>query len=167
MYNLVSDDYLMHHGVKGMKWGVRKDTYSPSSLSKTDRKLLYPGRYRRILKYGWKKGHGMNVNERINEVKSNKARMARMSTEQRQSINNASKYWSNRAAGKGYRASGKRNIIKRTYDDTRSFSVGRRSASALLANSGSLSTKNIVAAAPVTAGQMAVDELINKYFGHF
>ena len=24
MYNLISEDYLMHHGVKGQKWGVRK-----------------------------------------------------------------------------------------------------------------------------------------------
>ena len=24
MNNLISDDYLIHHGIKGMKWGVRK-----------------------------------------------------------------------------------------------------------------------------------------------
>lgn len=164
--NLISEDYLMHHGVKGMKWGVRK-SYSPSSLSKGDRKMMYPGRYRRILKYGWKQGHGMNVNERINEIKSNKARMARMSPDQKKSLKNASEYWSNRAEGKGYRKSGKRNIIKRTHDDYRSFSIGRRSVSTLLASSGSLSVKNIAMTAPATAGSLAVDELINKYFGHY
>lgn len=165
MQYYVSDDYLMHHGVKGMKWGVRKTPYT--TFSKTDRKLRYPGRYRRILKYGWKQGHGMNVNDRINEVKSNKARMDRMSSDQKQSLNKASKYWSNRAKGQGYRQSGKRNIIKRTHDDYRSFSIGRRSAATLLSSAGSLSAKNIAASAPAAAGSLAFDELINKGFGHF
>ena len=165
--NLISEDYLMHHGVKGMKWGVRKDNYSPRSLSKADRKMLYPGRYRNIMKYGWKQGHGINVNNRINEVKSNKARMNRMSAEQKQSLNKASKYWSNRAKGKGYKESGNRSYIRRYTDDYRSFSIGRRSASTLISTSGSLSAKSIVAAAPATAGSLAVDEIINKHFGHF
>lgn len=34
--NLISEDYLMHHGVKGMKWGVRKDPRVQNAYNKRE-----------------------------------------------------------------------------------------------------------------------------------
>lgn len=39
--NLISEDYLMHHGVKGMKWGVRRYQNSDGSLTSAGQRRLY------------------------------------------------------------------------------------------------------------------------------
>lgn len=39
--NLISEDYLMHHGVKGMKWGVRRYQNADGSLTSAGQRRLY------------------------------------------------------------------------------------------------------------------------------
>ena len=37
MYGLISEDYLMHHGVKGQKWGVRKQRQQAYGYARASR----------------------------------------------------------------------------------------------------------------------------------
>ena len=37
MNGLISEDYLMHHGVKGMKWGVRKQRQQAYGYARASR----------------------------------------------------------------------------------------------------------------------------------
>lgn len=161
-YNLISEDYLIHHGVKGMKWGVRKEA---AYQAKGTANGFYdiPNRGKNLIKYGWKQGHGKNVHNRIQQVKSDKKRMSRMNVEQKQSLKNADKYWSNRAAGKGIRESGERNLIKRGFDAHRSKSRGYRNTVALLRSIG----PNPVAQLAGNAASEVGGEFVNKMFGHF
>ena len=53
--NLISEDYLMHYGVKGMKWGVRHDKNPDGSLTrygkKQKRKEIAAYRKKQMAKY--------------------------------------------------------------------------------------------------------------------
>ena len=153
-YYYAKPDELYHYGVKGMKWGVRKEY---------DYQM---DRVHNIAKYGWKQGHGKNVYSRIQNVKKDRDRMDVMSAKQKQSLANAEKYWKNRAAGKGIKESGKRNIIKRGSDAYRSKSFSRRIAQNILTSARyGTSPASLIAGAPVT---MLGEELVyNKMFKHF
>ena len=39
--NLISEEYLIHHSVKGMKWGVRRYQNPDGSLTSTGQRRLY------------------------------------------------------------------------------------------------------------------------------
>ena len=156
------DDYLMHHGVKGMKWGVRHEPERQVSGTIQGFKSI-PGRIKNVGKYGWRQGHGKNVYSRIQNVKSDEIRQNRMSARQKQSLSNAEKYWKNRAAGKGIYGSGKRNIIKRSYDASRSHPAGYRNAHSILASTGDTPVERAVNSVTAAVG----DEVLNKIFGHY
>lgn len=172
----VYSDELCHHGVKGMKWGVRKEGYSLTS------------RVGNIIDYGWSQGHGKNVYARLKGVKAQRSfdgknRGAHMSERQKQSYKNATAYWKNRAEGKGIHGSGNRNWIKRSYDSSRSYSLGRRSASLVINDAyGQIQANQVRKAfgSPTATGSemvgqvlkeagasLLIDETLNKAFGHF
>ena len=37
MYQVYNDEYLMHHGVKGMKWGVRRARHAAKKQARKDK----------------------------------------------------------------------------------------------------------------------------------
>lgn len=72
MNNMFEDDsdYLEHHGVLGMKWGVRK--VRPSSGGSGSSRSISPGRTavkRTIKKYG-----ALDMNKRISEIRASRNR---------------------------------------------------------------------------------------------
>lgn len=153
----MKDVYLIHYGVKGMKWGVRNDIHDLNPIRRT----------KNVLKYGWKKGHGINVYDRIKNVNKQGNRISRMTESQKQSLSNATKYWKNRAEGKGIRESGQRNIIKRSYDSSRSFSANVRIGNSII-NGLSMSMKQqSISGLSSIPGSVLGDEIINRLLGHF
>ena len=170
-------DYLIHYGVKGMKWGVRKAVDTVGGSFKTAK-----GRYKNLSRYGIRRGHATNVANRLDAMEKS-GRMDWMSKRQKTSFNKSKEYWNNRAAGKSHKESGGRNIIKRTYDSYRSRSLeervawnGYRATASVLAGNRRLSamgedtlTKGEIAAESLknTAYFVALDEVQSKIFGHY
>lgn len=79
-YSVYNDEFLMHHGVKGMKWGIRKDrNRNPNYSSKQrirDRKLYGRGAERRINKR-MNKGESVQSARHNEVVKKNRKRKAK------------------------------------------------------------------------------------------
>lgn len=100
---------LYHHGVKGMKWGVRKDP-----------RETFLGR-RRI-----SKAH--NVNKRLNKIAMLQRRRSKMSARQTESFNRAREYWKNVEKTGSYKGpeNNHRGFIRRNYDTWRSRDLNTR-----------------------------------------
>lgn len=172
----MTNSYLQHHGILGMKWGVRRYQNKDGSLTPA-------GKNR-------KSRQATKVLNRLSKVESDGDRMSRMSSRQKQSLKNAKAYWKQvEKSGEYNTGKIKRNIIQREADRYRSHSLGERAAitgtsqAISVAGSTYLQKKGLmntgvgdvdVSAASVgsswvtsTAGGMLISELENKVFGHF
>ena len=74
-----SEDYLCHHGVKGMKWGIRKDRYKSSTISnkrktnssnKSKQNKNYSDSQRKRDQVIYSKGAVRRINKRMNNGES-------------------------------------------------------------------------------------------------
>ena len=171
---------LYHHGIKGQKWGVvngppyplGKDQYSKSELRKMGSVKRSANKMqdniKNITDYGWKRGHAMNVANNLHyNIRNDKERMGRLTSRQKQSLENAEKYWNARAKGE---KTPHRNIIKREADAYRSMTLGQRGTIQLVRDGGMCATGQL----PLygiglnAVANLAIDEvLVNYLFGHF
>lgn len=141
---------LYHHGIKGMKWGVRRfqnadGTYTESGRQhygfgdrrrRTDmpyeearKKARESGKFRNFIEKR-KRAKAQKVLNKLNSMSG--SRLKRMSANQRQSLESAKAYWS--AVANGKTPSQNRNIIKRYYDKKRMSSAPARVASNVASN---------------------------------
>lgn len=167
-YVFVRENELMHHGIKGQKWGVRRFQNEDGTWTDQGRR-----RYSQFF----------SNEDTYNRIKSlrNSERMKYMSDRQKQSLLKAEAYW--KAKAEGTTPIAKRGVIRRQADRYRSYSLESRATQAaamnLVSNLGGFSAKASLfgPAAAVgqtfsntvlgTAGGLALAELENKMFGHF
>lgn len=187
--------YLIHHGIKGMKWGIRRYQNADGSLTSAGRnrygydKSLMANK-NLIQKYRMKSAQ--KVAYRLNNNFDNRQRY--MGLRQRESYKRAKRYWEARAVGQ---QTPRRNIIKRIYDNNRSKTFQRRAAenaalstalSTVIASPvfnkfskigssilgfavpdfGPFTLSNIAKTSAYFTGQsLFMDEVRNRIFGHF
>ena len=155
---------LYHYGVKGMKWGVRKAIANDISG---------------VRKYGVRRQIARNVSRRLHDIEGSE-RTNYMSKRQKESYKKAKAYWDAKAKGK--KPVGDRNVIKRYYDITRSYSYEDRYMQAAVSSVSQQMSRKVVDldSGKVKRGKvsvtetlygagatMIVSELENKVFGHF
>lgn len=177
---------LYHHGIKGMKWGVRLYQNPDGTLTAAGKE-----RYGTVsrLQQNRPKSQAEMTYDRIRSIRKDKARMARMNARQKESLDRSEKYWKERVEGK--EPTQKRNIVKRQADWYRSHDKKRRvvanvstnyalrtgayfaAAIILKSRTGRLMTvpstaKIATQAILATIGEVAVQELVfSKAAGHY